>query len=70
MGKRRLGVYVPRDVWDWLMGCGDSFEPAERQRRPNGEYPRYWWRSELRRRIDEALRPRKLRRSSTTVRKA
>ena len=59
MGKRRQGVYVPRDVWDWLMGCGNDFEPPAARRLPNGEYARYWWRAELRRRIDEALRPRK-----------
>lgn len=65
MAKRRQGVYVPRDAWDWLMGCGDSFEvPESMRRRPNGEYPIYWWRSELRRRIDEAKRRRP---ASTTI---
>lgn len=68
MGKRRTGVYVPRDAWDWLMGCGpDDFEPREEQRRRNGDFPAYWWRSELRRRIDEALKPRKVRRMERTT---
>jgi hypothetical protein len=53
-------VAVPVDVWDWLMGCGESFEPPatalKLRRGAEGkmDYGLYWWRSELRRRIRES----------------
>ncbi len=62
MGKK--GVYVPHDVWDWLMGCGDSFEPGPKALRINGEVGRYWWRSELRRKIDQAAKRKRARAQS------
>lgn len=48
------GVFVPQAAWDWLMGLGESFEPSADSKTlvPGGTiYPKYWWRSELRRRI-------------------
>lgn len=60
------GVYVPREAWNWLMGLGGDFEPSTNvMRLSNGNPGRYWWRSELRRRIDRA-RKRKARASSST----
>ena len=50
---QRSGVFVPQDVWDWLMGEGPDFTPSPQQLEGSVFAPgRYWWRSELRRRID------------------
>lgn len=47
-------VQIPRDVWDWLMGEGPDFVPTAKQLEGSVFSPgRYWWRSELRRRIEE-----------------
>ena len=48
----RSGVLVPQDVWEWLMGEGPDFEPTEAQKATLMGPGRYWWRSELRRRLD------------------
>lgn len=49
------GVFVPQDVWDWLMGEGKDFVPSAAQLEGSVFTPgRYWWRSELRRRIEES----------------
>lgn len=46
-------VAVPQDVWDWLMGENGDFEPTEEQKTSAFGPGRYWWRSELRKRVDE-----------------
>lgn len=46
-------VAVPKDVWDWLMGENGDFEPTEEQKTSAFGPGRYWWRSELRKRVDE-----------------
>lgn len=51
----RKGVFVPQDVWDWLMGEGPDFDPTPEQVKGPFGAGRYWWRSELRRRVDSAL---------------
>ena len=48
------GVFVPKKAWDWLMGLGENFEPRTDAPKVNGQVGLYWWRWELRRRIDEA----------------
>ena len=49
------GVFVPQEVWDWLMGEGPDFTPSAEQLAGSVFAPgRYWWRSELRRRIDRS----------------
>lgn len=54
-GKRQCGpnlrpddVIVPADVYDWLMGRGEGFQPHDKHGDPKAAY---WWRSELRQRI-------------------
>lgn len=49
------GVFVPQDVWDWLMGEGPEFSPSPEQLKGSAFAPgRYWWRSELRKRVEAA----------------
>ncbi len=51
----RVGVFVPQEVWDWLMGEGPDFQPSAKQLEGSVFAPgRYWWRSELRRRIESS----------------
>ena len=47
-------VVVPREVWDWLMGEGDDFEPTEAQKAGFMGPGHYWWRSQLREKIAAA----------------
>lgn len=50
------GVFVPQDVWDWLMGEGPNFEPTAEQREGVFGPGKYWWRSQLRAKIEAAQR--------------
>jgi len=43
------GVFIPKPVWDWLMGENGDFTDPEP---PHPRYKRnFWWRTELRRRL-------------------
>ena len=47
-------VAVPQEVFDWLMGEGQDFHPTDKQKQGLMGPGRYWWRSELCRRIEAA----------------
>lgn len=50
------GVFVPQEHWDWLMGLAETFEPPPEYKLILGMMPKFWWRSELRKRV--GLQPR------------
>lgn len=47
------GTFIPQEVWDWLMGEGEDFKPSAKQLERSAFAPgAYWWRPELRRRVE------------------